>query len=64
MFVRVSVLTFSHQDADILEEGVNCFAGFRFYGTQFVSGAPKVTSWCHIIFKFCPVCAEFLLLVG
>ena len=41
MVVRICVLTFFHQDADFLEEGINCFARFKFYGTKFVSGEPK-----------------------
>ena len=47
MFVMVCVLTFSHLDANFLEEGINYFTRFLFYGAQFLSGEPKVTSWCY-----------------
>ena len=38
MLLRVCVLTFSYLDANFLEEGINHFTQFLFYGTQFLSG--------------------------
>ena len=64
MFFSVCVLTFVYQDTDHLEERVNCFAGLLLYGAKFVTGESEITSWCHIVFEFCLVCAEFPLSVG
>ena len=42
-----------------LDDGVDCFAWLLLYGANFVTGEFEVTSWCHIGFEICPVCAEF-----